>query len=453
MIKRLACITTMAFVCLPAVAQQSLGSLRVRHSPDFLKSATIYQVWLRSFTPQGTLWAARAKLPHIARLGASIVYLSPINLQSTMGGYSNPYRIKDYDSIDPEYGTESDLRAFILEAHSLHLTVLMDIVFYDTSADSVLLKTPSFYMQESGRILMGDWALPRLNFANPELRQYLINNLLHWVQNDGVDGFRCDCASDVPTDFWDQARAALDKVNPDLIMLAEGERPEEMLKAFDISYGFSYLGALQEVFRDGEPASMIRAQWEKNHARFPRGSCFLHACDNHDQNRAIVEFSAAGAKACTVLNFTLDGIPFFYNGQEIGDTTTRDHDSHYPIRWALDEPDGGGIDQVQRAQLAWYTSVFQLRKEHSVLNTGDVTWLDNSNPSNILSYTREDGNQQILVVVNVSNRKCAGTVKTTVKGPIESLFHGNQDTVSVANNDVQFSLGAFGYVVSNIGAR
>ena len=71
MIKRLACITTMAFVCLPAVAQQSLGSLRVRHSPDFLKSATIYQVWLRSFTPQGTLWAARAKLPHIARLGAS----------------------------------------------------------------------------------------------------------------------------------------------------------------------------------------------------------------------------------------------------------------------------------------------------------------------------------------------------------------------------------------------
>ena len=87
---------------------------------------------------------------YIAELGAAIVYLSPIQRMSAVGGFTNPYRISDYDAIDPEYGTEADLRALVEAAH------------------------------------------------NPKLRKYLIGNLLHWVREGGVDGFRCDVAAGIP---------------------------------------------------------------------------------------------------------------------------------------------------------------------------------------------------------------------------------------------------------------
>jgi glycosidase len=311
---------------------QDFASRSARRGPAFLDKATIYQIWLRSFTPEGTIKAAAARLPHIADLGASIVYLSPINVQSNVGGFSNPYRINDYYNIDPEYGTEGDLRAFLAEAHKLGLKVLMDIVFYHTGPDSVMVQTPEFYVHKDGKIVLGQWQLPRLDFANPKLRQYLIGAMMHWARDVRVDGFRCDVSSGVPVDFWEQVRAELDRVNPELVMLAESESPVEMLNAFDISYAFSYQTVLRQVFGVGELATRIRVQWETNRNRFPKGTRMLRASDSHDQTRAIVEFGQRGAMAASVVNFSMDGIPFLYNGQEIGDTVATDHQSHYPLR-------------------------------------------------------------------------------------------------------------------------
>ncbi len=86
---------------------QSIASQHARVAPDFLNRSVIYQVWMRSFTPDGTLKAATARLPYIAGLGADIVYLSTLNVHSypSVFGPTTPYEIKDYDRIDPEYGT------------------------------------------------------------------------------------------------------------------------------------------------------------------------------------------------------------------------------------------------------------------------------------------------------------------------------------------------------------
>src|ERR1039458_5868998 len=102
-----------------------------RTAPDFLSRSIIYQIWLRSFTPEGTLYATTAHLPHIADLGATIIYLSPPNVHGypSVFGPSTPYEIKDYDRIDPEYGSEADLKALVSEAHRLGLKVIMDVVF------------------------------------------------------------------------------------------------------------------------------------------------------------------------------------------------------------------------------------------------------------------------------------------------------------------------------------
>ena len=104
---------------------QNVASQHARKSPEWLTRGVIYQVWLRTITPQGTLKAACKRLPDIADLGATIVYLSPVQLQdddprrqfwsprqqkSPTNNPRNPYRVKDYDQIDPEYGTEADLK-------------------------------------------------------------------------------------------------------------------------------------------------------------------------------------------------------------------------------------------------------------------------------------------------------------------------------------------------------
>jgi hypothetical protein len=108
----------------------------------------------------------------------------------------------------------------------------------------------------------------------------------------------------------------MDKVNPEVIMLSEADVPEHQLRAFDISYNFPYYSALTSVVVNGESAERIRAQWEKARATFPRGARFLHLNDNHDRNRADVVFGERATLATTVLNFTLDGVPFLYNGQD-----------------------------------------------------------------------------------------------------------------------------------------
>src|SRR5215831_2663078 len=250
-----------------------------RTAPEWLKQATVYQVWLRSFSAEGTLKAVTGRLPYLANLGVTFVYLSPF-----MKG-PHPFEMSDYYAINPEHGTEEDLRELVTEAHRLKLKVMMDVVFFHSAPDNVLMKDPDNYMRTAeGKILLGYFALPRLNFENPKLRSYLIGNLIHWVKDFGIDGFRCDVSGGVPLTFWEEARDALDEVKPDLVLLAECDMPEEQIKAFDVSYDYPfYYFPLVAVLTKGEPANSLREHWERSRAAFPHGARFLHFSDNHDQ--------------------------------------------------------------------------------------------------------------------------------------------------------------------------
>ena len=103
----------------------------------------------------------------------------------------------------------------------------MDIVYAHSANDNVLLNKPGFYQRTpDGKIIMSRWHTPHARFQNAQVREYFRNNMLHWVKDVGMDGFRADVAGGVPTDFWNEAREAMDKVNPNVIMLAEADQPE-----------------------------------------------------------------------------------------------------------------------------------------------------------------------------------------------------------------------------------
>ena len=448
----------------------AINRRHARVAPEWLKQATIYQVWLRSFSSQGTLKAVTARLPYLADLGVTFVYLSPF-----MKG-PHPFKVSDYYALNPEHGSEEDLKALISEAHRLKLKVMMDVVFYHSALDNVLMKDPENYMRTGeGKIQLGYFALPRLNFENPELRTYLIKSLIHWVEDFGVDGFRCDVSGGVPLPFWEEARAALDQVKPDLILLAECDMPEEQLKAFDISYNYPfYYFPLVAVFQKGEPASSLIEHWERARAAFPQGARFLHFSDNHDQPRAVMLFSQKGALAAGVLNFTLDGIPFLYNGQEVGDPA--------PTAW---ETDAGSVIKLPATMDAaapngdeetWiaFKRLFQMRREEAALTSGELIWISNTRPQSVLSFLRRKsakadnaglvydwpnkqvpplnaGDEEILVVINLSNRKeltVVGLPWTDYKPMQDLMKKDRQVRVPIQESKLVFNLGAFEFVVA-----
>ena len=287
----------------------------------------------------------------------------------------------------------------------------------------------------------------------PQVREYFRNNMLHWVRDVGVDGFRADVAGGVPTSFWNEARDAMDKVNPDVIMLAEADQPDHQLKAYDISYNFPYYTALTSVVVNGESAERIRQQWEKARAAFPRGARFLHLNDNHDRNRAAVVFGEKAALATSVLDFTLDGIPFLYNGEEVGDTTAPQQQSHVAIRWDIWKPEGQRRTSTagqQNAKLRVYKQIFQMRREETALTAGDLTWINNSNADGVVSFTRKKGNDEILVLVNLTNRitKVQVDVPASDFAQARDLLKGRTVPASLSPDKFSCQLGAFDYVVA-----
>ncbi len=402
-----------------AEPSKNLAVLQARPSPEWLTRGVMYQVWLRGFTPEGTLRAATKRLPSVAELGANIIYLCPVQLQdadmrqefwskrqktSGTNNPRNPYRIKDYNRIDPEYGSESDLRAFIATAHKLGMRVLMDMVYFHCGPTSPLTKHPEFFKRDaSGKISTGQWNFPVFDFNSRGLREHLWANMEHWVKDFDVDGFRCDVSDAVPLDFWEEARTQLEPLRPDLVMLAEGQRKDDQIKAFDINYNFTWLHAVQNVFTRGLPPSSLRALWQKMRDERPRGARFIRYTENHDivndLLRAEVVLGERGAAAMTAVHFTLDGVPLLYNGQEIGDTSLQSIYARWPVRWEA------ACLPKAKAKLAFHQKLCQLRRTESVLTSGEVVWLDNDQPDAVLSFLRRADNEEIVTVASLSNRK------------------------------------------------
>jgi len=221
----------------------------------------------------------------------------------------------------------------------------------------------------------------------------------------------------------------------------------------DISYNFPYYSALQAVVVNGESAERIRQQWEKARAAFPRGSFLLHLNDNHDHNRANVVFGEKAALATSVLNFTLDGIPLLYNGEEVGDSTAPQQQSHVAIRWDIWKPESQrrtSIAGQQNAKLRVYKQLIQMRKDEAALTSGELTWVNNSNQDGVVSFIRKQGAEEILVLINLTNRitRIDVDVPAANYADARDLLKGRTLPASTSAGKFSSQLGAFDYVVA-----
>src|ERR1051325_3417990 len=387
------------------VAQQQARPVR-----DWVRDGVIYEIYPRAFSQQGTFNAITARLDELKELGVTILWLMPIHpigQEKKKGTIGSPYAVRDYYAINPDYGTADDLKRLIREAHARGLKVIIDIVANHTSWDSVLMKHPEFYKHDAqGHITYPyDWYdIAALNYGNQELRRYMTDMLKHWIREFDLDGFRCDVAGEVPTDFWENARRELEQIKPDIVMLAEAHKAELSVTAFDLDYSWPLHTALTNVLQGRAGAAELRAEWEKEVKEWPKGALHMRFSDNHDERRAIARFGEPAALAASAFVFTLDGVPMIYNGMEVGDTTESGAPALFeklPIFWAIAE---------RRKEFPqFYKEIMARRRSSTALRRGTLEWVPNSDEARVVTFVRRAGNDEVLVAINFSNRPFSGS--------------------------------------------
>jgi len=393
--------------------QRDVSKETARASRQWVTGGVIYEIFPRVFSPEGTFNGITARLDRLHDLGVNILWLMPIHplgQERKKGTLGSPYAVRDYYAINPEYGTREDFKRLVAEAHKRGMKVIIDVVANHTSWDSVMMKQPAFYTRNAaGKIVAPDpgWSdVADLNYENPQLRAYMLDMLKFWLREYDLDGFRCDVSWLVPTDFWETARTELEKIKPDIIILSESNEPEHMLKAFDLNYAWPFFHAINDVVRGQQPATHLRATWEMERARNPRGALRLHFSDNHDERRAIARLGERGAWAASVLTFTMDGVPLLYNGMEVGDTMESGDPAlfeRFPIFWPIVKRNPALPD--------FYKQLITFRRAHPALQQGALEWLRNSDEARVVTYRRRAGDEEFLIAINFSPRPFVGFVE------------------------------------------
>jgi len=409
---RVGLLAVMFAVILPVRADRDVSGERARTSPAWLRDGVMYEIFPRQFSASGDFNGITTRLDELKDLGVNILWLMPIQTNGEKlkkGTFGSPYAIRDYFAIHPDHGTTNDFKKLVKETHQRGMRLILDVVANHTAWDSEMMAHPEFYKQDAnGKIIppVADWTdVAGLNYANPKLREYMIGMLKYWVTEFDVDGFRCDVAYMVPTDFWEQARAELNKVKPDIVLLAEASKPELLVKAFDIDYSWPLHATLNKVFLEGAPATELRRSWEESQRTFPKGSLHLRISDNHDEARSVARYGIRGALAAAAFTSALDGVPLLYNGMEVGDATESGDPALFekmPVFWKPKE----------RPPLRdTYRELIKLRKQFAPLRSDRVVWLRNSNEADLVSLMRLDEKDEFVILINVSNRPQVGWVE------------------------------------------
>lgn len=437
-------VTLRQFNRFEEVQRGPLASLPASSSPDWVKRAVIYEVYLRNFSADGSFASLQARLPELKDLGVTVIWLMPIHpigQQKRKGRLGSPYSVRDFYAVNPEFGTLEDFKNLVRTAHTLDLRIILDMVANHTAWDHPWLQQhPEWYTRDAGGKVVSpvaDWAdVADLNYDHPELRRAMSQVMAYWVREANVDGYRCDVAEMVPLDFWQRTRSELDKLKP-LLMLAEGEKPELHLNGFDLTYAWNVYKVLVNIFEKNGSARLIQEALRDEAWNFPRNSLRLRFTCNHDENAwrapAIKVFGPDGAKAAAVVTACLPGVPLLYNGQEVGHDEPLPLFERAPIRWNED----------RFAMRSFYRELFRARRDTPALVEGEMEWVSVGAEDAVVAFYRRHVQGDVLVAVNL--KSATQHIRWPMSPPaIEKVF-GNG-----SYQDGQVSLPPYGYLIAKV---
>ena len=373
--------------------------------------ASIYEVNVRNYTPEGTFSAFANKLDQLEDLGVEILWLMPIhaigdkNRKGSLGSY---YAVKDYRSVNPEFGTHEDFKALVDDAHSRGMKVILDWVANHTAWDHPWVEAhPTWYsadakgerptvpFNENGEPT--DWTdVADLDYTNEEMRKAMTEDMAYWIKEYNVDGFRCDVAHWVPVDFWKSTIASLKAIQPDVFMLAESDYPPNVNEGdFHMDYGWDMHHRMNQVAQKKDDVASICRRVDSIKQLYKPGSIKLNFITNHDENSwngTIEERMGDAGDAMAVLAFTLPGMPLIYSGQEVG------------LNKRLAFFDKDEIDWNTNDKRDFYKGLIDLKSDNKSLWNGEYG--SDMNAVNcgggFMAYSRGDDEDRVWVALNFS---------------------------------------------------
>lgn len=415
--------------------------------PEWTKNATIYEVNMRQFSPEGTFVAFQNQLPSLKEMGVDILLLMPIHPIGELnrkGRLGNCYAVRDYKGVNPEFGSNYDFIALVKEAHRQGFKIIIDWVANHSSPDNTWVNQghKDWYKLDSlGNIkapIGGEWEdVAELNFDNKAMRKEMIDAMKYWVSEMDVDGFRFDAAAWPSMDFWKQTRNELYKIKP-VVMLTDDEAPT-LHNAFDMTSARGF-NQLMHGIAQGEKNSADLRKYLQDEKKYPLGSIRMQYTTNHIENSWFgteKERFGDARFVLAVLSATFQGMPFVYNGQEASlDKRLRLYDK--------DTIDWSKMDLVP-----FYTKLLKLHQTNQALWNGpfggEVQFVSDTNITNVFAYIRIKNDQKVLCVLNTSNSKKSIELNgEQVVGKYSDLFSSKKKKIK---NGTRIKLGAWDYRV------
>lgn len=415
-------------------------------APEWSKDKTLYEVNIRQYTAEGTFDAFATHLPRLEKMGVGILWLMPVqpigelNRKGSLGSY---YSISDYTKTNPEFGSMKDFKKVVDEAHKRDMYVILDWVANHTAWDHKWMKDHKDYYttDKSGNIVapVPDWSdVADLNYDNMAMRKDMIADMVFWLKEANVDGFRYDMAMMVPDDFWKEAFVELKKIKPDVFLLAEAEGPQFHTLGFSMTYAWEKHHLMKDIAQGKKLAGDMDSLIAKDSKSFPVDAYRMNFTSNHDENSwqgTEFERMGEGAKSFAVMSATIPGMLLIYSGQEVAlDRRLKffDKDS---IVW---------VDNKNFTQ--FYTTLIELKKNNPALWNGAYGGSYRNvetGHEKVYAYSRELTGNKVLVVLNLSGE--AREIKlTTDAGKYMNSFTGKKQKIKAGK---KMEIPAWGYIV------
>ena len=418
--------------------------------PDWVHEAVVYNIFPDSFATSrryisgeatqrefggltthgklgGTIRGVTENLDYLSGLGINCVYLNPI----FAAGEYHKYDLIDYYHIDPCLGTDEDFRELVDSAHGLGMRVIIDGVFNHCgwrffAFEDVVQKGEAsrykdwFYRLEFPVVRPEDpeaipgyecfgyeRLMPKLDTANPEVREYFCAVGEHWVREYGIDGWRLDVASEVDDSFWREFRRRVKAAKPEALLIGEvWESAGHWLDGsmFDSAMNYELRRHCRRFFAEQtEDAFTFSGRCTGMLMRYRRQlvPAQLNLLDSHDVGRflSLCGGDARRYRPAVLLQLCFPGTPSIFYGDELGASGLVEADYRRPMPWQ------GGNEKL----LAFYRRAIALRRGLAPLRRGDFRCISAERGSGLFAFSREYGGERVYVAVNCSDRaeKCA----------------------------------------------
>lgn len=414
--------------------------------PEWVPQTVWYQIFPERFfngdsanDPEGTLpWNSEAptrenffggdlqgiiqKLDYLEELGVNGLYLCPIFTAPS----NHKYDTVDYYEIDPHFGTKQVFRELVEQAHERGMKVMLDAVFNHLGASShqwqdVILQgeksayadwfhvydfppsyTPMPNSENAENLTYDTFAfvpnMPKLNTANPEVQQYLLEIATYWIREFDIDGWRLDVANEVDHHFWKKFRKTVLQLKPEVYILGEiWHSSQRWLEGdeFHAVMNYAFTDNIKAFFVD-QSITISQMIFGMNRQqllyRDQTNEVSFNLLDSHDTPRLLTlcRGDKALLKAVLTFMFIQKGTPCIYYGTEIGMEGEMDPDCRRCMRWE---------DQDEELQ-SFMKQLVALRKQFSeVFSYGTMTWhYDDDKKS--FSLTRSYREKSVIATFN-----------------------------------------------------